>query len=184
MAKCSFAAVEERYAFELPEVYRSLCAAGHFNHRGTDCLNLIDVEWLTPEDIADYKFLDWQAPHKKWFVPFAMSARRNEWGWRLDWAGGGEPPVAFCERGPEGRGTACYWKSCPELGCWKMRKTKRANRRSPVLSKSYHHFFRNPGSLDWKRFCKRVGMSIRGGFASTRAWSVTQLSPKTWPFRI
>lgn len=106
MAKYSFAAVEERYGFKLPEVYRLLSDAGHLDPRGSDCLTLTDVEWLTPQDIAEYKFLDWQAPHKTWFVPFAISARRDEWGWRLDWAAGGEPPVVFCERGPEGYGYA------------------------------------------------------------------------------
>jgi hypothetical protein len=44
MAKGSFAIVEERYRFELPEVYRSLSVAGHFDHRGMACLALTDVE--------------------------------------------------------------------------------------------------------------------------------------------
>src|SRR5262245_53273534 len=106
MATDPLAVIEERYGISLPHLYRTLSAAGHFDHHGGVCLALTDVEWLRPQEIASYEFLDWQAPHKTWFVPFAMSARRDEWGWRLDWADGGEPPVVFCERGPEGYGYA------------------------------------------------------------------------------
>jgi hypothetical protein len=110
MAPDLLVAVEERYGFALPALYRSLSAADHFDHRGNACLDFTDVEWLKPLDIAEYEFLEWQAPHKKWFVPFAISARRDEWGWRLDWAAGGEPPVVFCERGPEGYGYAPHFR--------------------------------------------------------------------------
>jgi len=106
MASELLAAVEQRYGFCLPDLYQWFSAAGHFDHSGNACLALTDVEWLRPQEIASYKFLEWQAPHKTWFVPFAISARRDEWGWRLDWAVDGKPPVVFCERGPEGYGYA------------------------------------------------------------------------------
>src|SRR5688572_2062736 len=103
MPKDPLAAVERRYKFRVPELYRTMFAAGHFDPRNEDVwLTLSDFEWLTPEAMAEFVFLDWQAPHKTWFVPFAVSGRHDQWGWRMDWADGGEPPVVFCEWGPEG----------------------------------------------------------------------------------
>ena len=103
MPKDPFAAVERRYKFRVPELYRSMFDNGHFDPRNKDAwLTLSDFEWLTPEAMAEFEFLDWQAPHKAWFVPFAVSGRHDQWGWRMDWADGGEPPVVFCEWGPEG----------------------------------------------------------------------------------
>jgi hypothetical protein len=107
MPKDAFAAVQRRYNFRVPELYRTMSARGHFDPKNDDAwLTFTDFEWLTPQAIAEFQFLDWQAPYKTWFVPFAISGRHDQWGWRLDWADAGEPPVVFCEWGPEGYGHA------------------------------------------------------------------------------
>lgn len=100
--------IESRYGIAIPELYRTLHAAGHFNAQSPDLyIAFTDHEWLTLEEIANYELADWQTISKQWFVPFSISARRDEWGWRRDWASSsGEPAVVFCERGPEGYGYA------------------------------------------------------------------------------
>jgi hypothetical protein len=99
-------AIEARYGFSLPASYRALQAEGRFAAGSENWLHLTDLEWLGLRDIAAYQFEDWQLAAAGHFVPFAISARRDEWCWRLDWANGGEPPVVFLERGPEGYGYA------------------------------------------------------------------------------
>src|SRR4051812_36659225 len=90
-------AAEQRYGFQFPPVYRTLLADGHLNPGGRDALQLTDLEWLTPTAIAAYRLFE---PPAYPLIPFAMTARVDEWCWRLDWADeGGEPPVAFRERG-------------------------------------------------------------------------------------
>ena len=112
MPKDAFAAVERRYKFRLPELYRSMSACGHFDPKNDSAqLTFSDFEWLTPQAIAELEFLDWQAAYKTWFVPFAISGRHDQWGWRLDWAAEGEPPVVFCEWGPEGYGYASDFRA-------------------------------------------------------------------------
>lgn len=126
-----FASIEKRYGIRIPDLYRTLHDAGHFDpDAGDNYLAFTDNEWLSPDEIAEYEFLEWQAPHKTWFVPFSISARRDEWGWRLDWITDGEPAVVFCERGPEGFGYAphfqgfLYRKTLEELsGTWLMEST-------------------------------------------------------------
>ena len=62
---------------------------------------------MSPEEIASYEVLDeYQAPFKTWCIPFAVSARRDEWAWRTDWMSDNQPKVVLCERGPEGYGFA------------------------------------------------------------------------------
>lgn len=99
--------IEARYSFRLPPLYRELQAAGHFDHSLPDrCLEFTDHWWKSSKAIAEHEFCPWQSYTRNFFVPFSHSARRDEWGWRLDWVIGDEPAVVFCERGPEGRGFA------------------------------------------------------------------------------
>lgn len=101
------ASIQQRYGFALPGLYRTLLAKGHFSTKPwKNYLGFDDCEWLSVEDIATSEFLDFQITSDGGFVPFAISARRDEWCWRLDWATSAEPPIAFCERGEGGFGFA------------------------------------------------------------------------------
>jgi hypothetical protein len=103
--------IRERYGFEFPELYRTLLAKGHFSTTPWEnFLDLQDCEWLSLEDIASYEFLDFQITSDGGFVPLAISARRDEFCWRLDWATGAEPPIVFCERGESGFGYAPHFQ--------------------------------------------------------------------------
>jgi hypothetical protein len=103
----AIAGIEMRYGIHLPPLYRTLLERKHFDHKHREShLSFSDHEWLTLEEIAQYKFLSWQAPSKSWMVPFAISARRDEWGWRSDWQQGDDLPVVFCGRSEEGFGFA------------------------------------------------------------------------------
>jgi hypothetical protein len=88
-------AAEDRYGFRFPPVYRALLEAEHLAGPA-DVLQATDLEWLPPARIATYKFF---LPPAAPLVPFAITARRDEWCWRLDWAEAGEPAVVFRERG-------------------------------------------------------------------------------------
>lgn len=99
--------IQQRYGFALPGLYRTLLARGHFSPRPwKNYLSFDDCEWLTLEAIATYEFLDFQITSDGGFVPFAVSGRRDEWCWRLDWAAQAGPPVVFCEHGENGFGYA------------------------------------------------------------------------------
>lgn len=99
--------IAARYSFRLPPLYRELQAAGCFDFTQPDkYIEFTDHEWLSLKGIAGHEFCEWQTNTRKFFVPFSHSARRDEWGWRLDWIEGDEPAIVFCERGPEGRGVA------------------------------------------------------------------------------
>lgn len=101
------ALIQQRYGYSPPDLYRTLRAAGHFSTTPWEnYLSFHDCEWLSPEEIAGYEFLDFQITSDGGFVPFAVSSRRDEYCWRLDWSAGAERPVAFCERGEEGFGYA------------------------------------------------------------------------------
>lgn len=101
------ASIQKRYGFALPDLYQTLLAKGHFSSKPwKNYLSFDDCEWLSPENIATYKFLDFQITSDGGFVPVAVSARRDEWCWRLDWATSAEPPIVFCERGESGFGYA------------------------------------------------------------------------------
>jgi hypothetical protein len=103
----AIAGIEMRFGMRLPPLYRTLLERKHFDHKHEEShLSFSDHEWLTLEQIAKYQFLSWQASHKSWMVPFAISARRDEWGWRTDWLAGDEPPVVYCEHGDAGYGYA------------------------------------------------------------------------------
>jgi hypothetical protein len=100
----AFHAIETRFKFRVPQLYRDLHAAGHFSSGSDAYIELTDHRWMSVEDIASHEFQPWQTITQTFFVPFSSSARRDEWGWRLDWTESGEPAVVFCERGPEGKG--------------------------------------------------------------------------------
>lgn len=98
-------AIEKRYGFSLPNEYLALRYSGHLTWPEPEpkvYLHLSDFEWLTPEEIARYDFFD-QIPG---LVPFAISARRDEWAWRTDWAVDGRVPVVFCGRTTSAAGYA------------------------------------------------------------------------------
>lgn len=104
-------AIRTRYGCELPPSYCALLAKGHFSPSPWEnFLALHDCEWLPLAEIAAYRFLSFQIASDGGFVPFAVSARRDEFCWRLDWAAGGEPPVVFCERGESGFGYAPHFQ--------------------------------------------------------------------------
>lgn len=103
-------AIRKRYGFDFPASYRAMQEQGHFStDPWENYLELQDCEWLPPEQIATYEFLDFQITSDGGFVPFAVSARRDEYCWRLDWASGSEPPVVLCERGESGFGYAPHF---------------------------------------------------------------------------
>ncbi len=99
--------IQTRYGFALPDIYRALLVKGHFTTKPwKNYLSFDDCEWLSLDQIANYKFLDFQITSDGGFVPFAVSSRRDEYCWRLDWATGTESPVVFCEYGESGFGYA------------------------------------------------------------------------------
>lgn len=105
------ASIRDRYGIDLPPSYRTVLADGHFNTSPWDNYwELSDCEWLSLDDIATYDFLDFQITSDGGFLPFAVSARRDEYCWRVDWAvASDEPPVVFCERGESGFGYAPHF---------------------------------------------------------------------------
>lgn len=111
MNQDALSSIRDRYGFELPELYRSILANGHFSTSPWDNYwELQDCEWLPLDAIAAYEFLDFQITSEGGFVPFAVSTRQDEFCWRLDWAAGAEPPVVFCERGESGFGYAPHFQ--------------------------------------------------------------------------
>jgi hypothetical protein len=99
--------IEARYQFRLPPLYRELRAAGCFDYTRPDkYIELTDHQWKSLQAIGRHEFCPWQTYSQTFLVPFSHSARRDEWGWRLDWIRGDEPAIVFCERGPEGKGFA------------------------------------------------------------------------------
>lgn len=101
------ALIQKRYGFALPDLYQSLLANGHFTVKPwNNYLSFDDCEWLSLENIATYRFLDFQITSDGGFVPFAVSSRRDEYCWRLDWATGANSPIVFCEYGESGFGYA------------------------------------------------------------------------------
>ena len=101
------ASIQKRYGFSLPDLYQTFLAKGHFTAKPwKNYLNFDDCEWLSLENIATYKFLDFQITSDGGFVPFAVSSRRDEYCWRLDWATGANSPIVFCEYGESGFGYA------------------------------------------------------------------------------
>lgn len=102
--------IEARYRLKLPSDYLQLYEANRFTWFGVDkspeYLSFTDLEWLTLDEIAEYKFLD----QIDGLVPFAISARRDEWSWRTDWNTGSEPSVVFCGRVDTGYGYAPHFK--------------------------------------------------------------------------
>ena len=133
-------AIESRYGIVVPAAYRAMHAEGRFTAGSENWLSLTDLEWLDLVEIAAYEFEHWQLAHAGGFVPFAVSARRDEWCWRLDWADGGELPIAFCEHGPEGYGYApdfCGFLFCTLLeelsGSWVVEDEADARGQAAVL---------------------------------------------------
>lgn len=99
--------IAARYGFVLPPLYRELQAAGCFDYKQPDkYIEFTDHQWLSLESIASHEFCKWQTNLQRFLVPFSHSARRDEWGWRLDWMSGEEPAIVFCERGLTGEGFA------------------------------------------------------------------------------
>lgn len=112
MAIDTIASIRNRYGFDFPELYRKLLEMGHFSTTPWEnYLNLHECEWLSLEEIATYEFLDFQITSDGGFVPFGITARRDEYCWRIDWATEGEPPIVFCERGESGFGYAPHFQS-------------------------------------------------------------------------
>jgi hypothetical protein len=100
MSDTSQAAIRQRYGFEFPELYQKLLTLGCFSTTPWDnYLDLPECEWLSLDKIATYKFLDFQITSDGGFVPLAITSRRDEYCWRLDWLAESEPPIVFCERG-------------------------------------------------------------------------------------
>src|SRR5262249_36771919 len=52
----------------------------------------------TLDAIAQHKFPEWEIASDGGFVPFAITGRGETYCWRLDWASGGEQPIALCQR--------------------------------------------------------------------------------------
>ncbi|MCA9029922.1 MAG: hypothetical protein KDA66_03890, partial [Planctomycetaceae bacterium] len=102
----TFDAIESRYGILIPKLYRTMHEAGHFDASAQKHVTFTDHEWMTLSDIATHEFADWQTLTRQWFVPFSISARHDQWGWRRDWTTVDEPAVVFCELGPEGCGYA------------------------------------------------------------------------------
>jgi hypothetical protein len=92
-----YGAIEQRYGFVVPEVYRTLEAQGHLGLPWRNYLAFYDCEWLKLEKIVQYKFNDWEIAVDGGFVPFAITGRHEPYCWRLDWASGGEPPIVLCK---------------------------------------------------------------------------------------
>jgi hypothetical protein len=107
IAMDDYEAIEARYHFRLPPLYRVMQTAGYFDYTRRDkYIEFTDHLWKSLQAIARHEFCPWQTHSQTFLVPFSHSARRDEWGWRLDWVSGDEPAIVFCERGPEGKGYA------------------------------------------------------------------------------
>lgn len=110
MSNDAMSSIRDRYGFELPQTYQAILANGHFSTSPWDnYLELQDCQWLPLDEMAAYEFLDFQITSDGGFVPFAVSARRDEFCWRLDWSTGAVPPIVLCERGDEGWGYAPHF---------------------------------------------------------------------------
>jgi hypothetical protein len=97
---------EQRFGISIPDSYSNLVGTGAFSWGGPENVHkylfLSDLEWLTPAEIAGYEFLfDYPC-----IVPFAVSARRDEWAWYPAWCEAGESAVVFRERGMMASGYA------------------------------------------------------------------------------
>jgi len=94
-----FAGIEARYGFPVPEHYRLLHARGHADPDAPDPIWLFEVEWLSPHQIATWRF---EPYHRPGYVPFATTPDGDLWCWARDLAGDdGASPVARCPRGYE-----------------------------------------------------------------------------------
>ena len=89
--------IEARYGFCIPEAYRRLEANGwlSWSEKNPDYLWLDDGEWLTPDQILNYKFQEY---HKDGFIPFAFTGGGDLWCWHPGWNANGITPVVFCPR--------------------------------------------------------------------------------------
>ncbi len=97
---------EQRFGMSIPDSYSDLAGTGALTWNGPERVDehlfLTDLEWLTPAEIADYEFL----LAYPGIVPFAISARRDEWAWYPTWSEAGEPSVVLSERGMSATGYA------------------------------------------------------------------------------
>lgn len=73
--------IEQKYGFRLPEAYRSMQALGWLDVKPSetpDYFWLYEAEWMSLDEITDYKFKGYQKPG---FVPFAFTAGGDRWCW-------------------------------------------------------------------------------------------------------
>ncbi len=102
MSDPHYIAIEERFGIAVPPEYRLLEARGllscpkpghasQFQFPGT-YLWLHEMEWMTPEQIANFRF---EVYHLQQFVPFAFTGGGDYWCWQSD-PSGGTPSVWLC----------------------------------------------------------------------------------------
>ena len=92
-------AIQDKYSFTLPDVYRILVERGHTNHANEDMyLWLPETRWLSLERILEHEPADY---HQDDFVPFAKNPAGDYWMWRPDATRDGRVPVVFCPHDDE-----------------------------------------------------------------------------------
>lgn len=102
MSDDHYIAIETRFGIKVPPEYRLLAARGllscpkpghasQFQFTGT-YLWLHEMEWMTPEQIANFRFEDYQLQQ---FVPFAFTGGGDYWCWHSD-PSAGTPSVWLC----------------------------------------------------------------------------------------
>ncbi len=88
--------IEKRYRFAVPAEYRDMQHGGLFDAKtaeGADLWMQLDVEWLSPSQIRDYKFADY---HQPGFVPFAFNGASDAWCWWPQHTSSSGTPVVLC----------------------------------------------------------------------------------------
>lgn len=83
----------ERYGFRLPEVFLQLLMRGSFDPFKEAYVQLSDLLWLPPGQIADYRFHRNQI---EGLIPFARTAQEDLWCFFPDLDAEVDGPVVYC----------------------------------------------------------------------------------------
>lgn len=90
-----FQTIAGKYGFSLPEEFRYLWENGfcrlvgpakdhEFTRPGNGYLWILEMEWYSLEEIADFAFPEYCQPHLPHLVPFAFNGAGDHWCWQTD----------------------------------------------------------------------------------------------------